>query len=81
MNIEVLLGPLGALALLIYVAKVLWDAHKASDEDVVRQRDVAIEGWKAQTAATDRLAEAVERKAIDDATRRRSTDDRSGTRR
>jgi maltose-binding protein MalE len=69
-----LLGPAGlAVGALIAVA-ALWREHTKSDQ---RERDLtnrALTGWEAQTAATNRLAEAVEEQAREHADRRRRGD-------
>lgn len=49
-------GVIGALAV---VVGILWRDHQRADAEDRRQRDVAIEGWKAQTDATNVLAEDV----------------------
>lgn len=72
-NFEVLLGPLGLTAVLAYIAKLLWEAHKAADADVVRQRDEALAladrasaGWKVQTDANAKMAETHARRRASD---------------
>jgi hypothetical protein len=37
--VEWIIGPFGGLALLAIVSKVLWDAHKKSDADLLTDRD------------------------------------------
>jgi hypothetical protein len=41
--IEVIVGPAGAVAVLLWVAKSLWDAHRKHDEEVRQEK----ESWKA----------------------------------
>ena len=55
-----LLGPLGLTVALGFAVAALWRSHERADADVRAQRDVAIAGWKAQTDATNRLADAIE---------------------
>lgn len=45
--------------------------------DLTKERDVALEGWRAQTAATNRVADALEAVDRDRENRRRIGDDRS----
>ena len=56
----ILLGPAGAVALLGYAVKRLWDSHDKSDADVIAHRNEAIAGWREADRVTDRLAAAVE---------------------
>ena len=58
-----LLGPLAGLALALLVARELWESHKRSDADVLATRDRALSGWEAQTAATNRTADALEQQS------------------
>ena len=53
-------GPAGLLVAALAAVVALWRSHERSDTDVRTQRDVAIAGWKAQTDATNRLADAIE---------------------
>jgi hypothetical protein len=55
-----LLGPYGLVVALLIASAALWRSHVRSDEDVRTQRDVAITGWRAQTDATNRLADLLE---------------------
>ena len=55
-----LLGPTGLLVALAFAVAALWRDHVRADADDRSQRDVAIAGWKAQTDATDRVADALE---------------------
>ncbi len=70
-----ILGPLGALVGAIIVAVALWRAHLASDADVRAQRDKAMDGWRAQTTASDRMANALEVRNRRDATHTRAEDE------
>lgn len=74
--IEALLGPIGGLVLALYVLNALWVAHKESDADVRAQRDLATAGWREQTTATNRLADAIEHDGHDRAERHRAGDRR-----
>lgn len=69
-----LLGPFALLVGALIVIAVLWREHLRADADDRSQRDTAIEGWKAQVDATNRLAEAIDKRAKADAERRRRTD-------
>lgn len=51
----------GAVGALVTVVGVLWRDHVRADAEDRKQRDAAIEGWREQTAATNRLASAIER--------------------
>jgi hypothetical protein len=80
-SLEQLLGPAGALVAVIFgviglarVVMVLWAEHLKADADDRTQRDAAIDGWKAQTDATNRLAAAIEARSVDDADRHRKAD-------
>lgn len=53
----VLVGPFGALALLAYIAKVLWDAHRREDE----ARDARL---AAGDALVDKLADSVRESTV-----------------
>lgn len=79
-----LLGPTGLLIALLLAVAALWRDHLRADADDRAQRDQAIAGWQAQTAATDRVAdatialsEAIRARAQDDAARHRQ-EDRTG---
>jgi hypothetical protein len=52
-NVVVGGGTAGLIALLVYIVKILWDAHKAHDADVIAQRDAA-------HARVDRLSDVLE---------------------
>ena len=76
-----ILGPFGALVAALIAVGVLWRNHERNDRDVIAQRDRAMAGWEAQTKATNdvtlatnKLAEAVERRAKRDAEVRRASD-------
>lgn len=69
-----LTGPLAALAGSIVVIVALWRDHLRADADDRSQRDIAIAGWRDQTGATTRLADAIEAKARDDGARKRQND-------
>lgn len=71
---DALLGPLALLVGSLFAVGVLWRSHVAADDDLRKQRDTAIDGWRAQTTATDRLANAIEIRNRRDATRRRAGD-------
>lgn len=60
-TIALLLGPIGLTIFLLYVVKLLWDAHRQEDASRTARLDTAIAGWAAQTAATEKLAAAVDR--------------------
>lgn len=68
------LGPVGLTIGLLVALSVLWREHVRSDEDDRKQRDIALEGWRAQTEATKRLADAIEKRNRADAERRRAGD-------
>ena len=55
-----LLGPLGLTVALAFAVVALWRDHTRADADDRVQRDTAIAGWKAQTDATNRVADALE---------------------
>jgi hypothetical protein len=65
-----LYGPLGLLIGLSVAVAALWRA----DADDRTQRDAALAGWRDQTAATTRLADAIEQ-SNRDATQRHRRDD------
>lgn len=67
-------GPTGLLVAAIVAVVVLWRDHMRADTDDRRQRDTALEGWRSQTAATERLAEAIEEGNRDATSRHRATD-------
>lgn len=76
-----LLGPTGltigailAIGALVRVIQLLWREHLAADADDRIQRDTAIVGWREQTSATNRLAEAIEERNRDDSARQRRAD-------
>lgn len=76
-----ILGPFGLVFAALIAVAVLWRSHERNDRDVLAQRDRALAGWEAQTKATNdvtlatnKLAEAVERRAKRDADVRRSSD-------
>lgn len=69
-----LLGPLALTVAALYVIRELWREHLAADADDRAQRDTAIIGWRDQTAATNRLADAIEQRNRDDVTRQRRGD-------
>lgn len=65
-------GGAGATVLLGVIARILWVRYQetvderiadfqAQIEDLKAQRQANLEGWRAQTAATDKLAALVER--------------------
>lgn len=58
-----LLGPAGLLVASLLVIGVLWRDHLRADADDRAQRDTAIEGWRAQVEATNRLISASNRLA------------------
>lgn len=55
------LGPFGALVLLTIAVAALWRSHERTDQDVKGQRDRALAGWEAQTAAAFELANGMEK--------------------
>lgn len=69
-----LLGPLGLTIALGLAVLALWRDHIRADADDRAQRDTAIAGWRDQTNATTRLADAIEAKARDDGARKRQAD-------
>jgi hypothetical protein len=65
--LEALLGPLAALALALtvisFLAKLLLDYIGSLKDTIVHERSqtvVALAGWKAQSTASERMAEAIE---------------------
>ena len=79
--VEVVVGPLAGLVFALWVARELWAAHKESDIDVRKQRDLSTSGWVAQTdatraqaTATNRLADILEAERAERSTRHRSGD-------
>lgn len=79
MNFEQLLGPVGLTVGAVAVALALWREHLRADADDRKQRDIALEGWKAQTDANAAAAAAAEKDAAArlEASRRGRTDDPS----
>ena len=71
---DALLGPLALLVGALIAVGVLWRLVLSYIADLKAQRDKAIDGWMAQTTATDRLANAVEVRNRRDAIRTRSDD-------
>ena len=69
-----LYGPLGLLIGLSVAVAALWRDHLRADADDRTQRDAALAGWRDQTAATTRLADAIEQ-SNRDATQRHRRDD------
>lgn len=55
-----LLGPLGLTVALAIAVYALWRDHVRSDADVLATRDTALAGWRAQTEATERVADGQE---------------------
>lgn len=55
-----IIGPTGALVLLVVVAVVLWRLVLAYIADLKAQRDFNAAGWREQTNATNRLADVIE---------------------
>jgi hypothetical protein len=53
---------------------VLWRDHVRADADDRSQRDTALSGWRDQTTATNRLADAIEADRRDRAERHRRDD-------
>lgn len=72
---ETLLGPLGLLVGAILAVGYLVRILREYLDDIKRQRDEAIAGWKAQTTATDRLANAIEIRNRRDSKRTRAEDE------
>ena len=60
---ELLLGPYGLTVLLLVIVVALARDHLRSDSEDRRQRDLALEGWKAQTDANALAAAAAEKDA------------------
>lgn len=69
-----LYGPFGLLIALALAVAALWRDHVRADADDRAQRDIAVVGWRSQTDATTRLADAIEQQARDAASRRRQDD-------
>ena len=57
---DALLGPAALLVGALIAVGVLWREHTKQDAKRDAQLDEAIAGWRAQTTATDRLANATE---------------------
>jgi hypothetical protein len=55
-----LLGPTAALVGAVIAVGALWREHIRAVADVRAQRDLATAGWRAQTDATNRLADLIE---------------------
>ena len=55
-----LYGPAGLLVALAFAVAALWRDHVRADADDRSQRDTALAGWKAQTDATNRVADALD---------------------
>ena len=51
----------GVLAAASAIITVLWRDHQRADAEDRKRLDAAIDGWREQTAATNRLATAIER--------------------
>jgi hypothetical protein len=70
------LGPLAAFVFVVMgsVIYALWREHLKSDVDDRAQRDQALAGWRDQTAATNRLAAALEARNRRDAKQGRADD-------
>lgn len=66
-----LYGPFGLLIALGLAVAALWRDHVRADADDRLQRDLAVTGWREQTAATNRLADAIETRERDLANRTR----------
>lgn len=63
MNVEQIIaggGTAGLILALAFAVKSLWDEHRRTDADIRAEKLEALSGWKAQTAATDKLTDAVE---------------------
>jgi hypothetical protein len=71
---EQLLGPAALLVGALIAVAALWKEHLRADHEDRAQRDQAIAGWKDQTAATNRLAAALEARNRRDARQGRSDD-------
>jgi hypothetical protein len=67
--------PLALVAAMSIAIAVLWRAHAAADADMRAQRDLAVSGWQAQTAATRDLAVAIEQRNRRDAAQVRAGDE------
>jgi hypothetical protein len=68
------IGPTGALVLLVVVAVVLWRLVLAYIADLKTQRDFNAVGWREQTTATNRVADAMDAMVRDAAARHRAGD-------
>ncbi len=69
-----LLGPAALLVGALIAVAALWKEHLRADAEDRAQRDQAIAGWREQTAATNRLAAALEARNRRDARQGRSDD-------
>lgn len=80
-----LLGPQGVAVIGIIISGILFREWRASIlreitsrdariVDLTKERDVAIDGWRAQTAATNRVADTLELDRADRAARSRRSD-------
>lgn len=76
---DALLGPGAALAGAVAVITAMYKLIREFIADLKKQRDIAIDGWQAQTAATNRLAAALEARNVDQARRHRLADEASTT--
>ncbi len=56
-----LFGPLGLLIALCIAVGALWRIHTREDVERKELLDIAIEGWRAQTAASATSASAIEK--------------------
>lgn len=54
-----LLGPGGALAGAVAIIVTLWREHLKSVAEIRAARDIALDGWRAQTEATNLVAAEV----------------------
>jgi hypothetical protein len=76
-----ILGPDGLAVVAVLAAVVLFREWRASMNtriaDLTKERDVALEGWRAQTAATNRVADTLEEDRRDRTARRRISDGES----
>ncbi len=75
---DALLGPLaltvGALLAIGYLTRFIVTFIRETIADLKAQRDEAIAGWRAQTTATDRLANAWEKRNDRDSKQKRQDD-------
>lgn len=53
-------GTAGLILALAFAVKALWDSHRKTDDDIITEKRDALAGWKAQTDATNRLADLIE---------------------